>query len=139
VAGILALSSWQAGLSRQSPGAHWSVALLALTTIGAAIVLGRGRQRTTSGQWTAQNTLSVTTWRSRARADVVSTIVWTLLTVGVVGWDLLSFLFQARNLPTLSYFIGHVTRYPVGRGILFALWLGIGVYLASARRVERRQ
>lgn len=138
-AGILALSIWQAHLSRDSAAAHWSVALLVLTAIGAAIVLGRGRQLDTARRWAARNVLFVRTWRSQPRPAVVSALVWTVLIVGVVGWDLVSFLFQSHALPTLSYFIGHVTRYPLGRGLLFALWLGVGAYLASAQRAEKPQ
>jgi hypothetical protein len=138
-AGIVALSTWQSHLSRHSSAAHWSVALLALAAVGAAIVLGRGRQRDTVRRWADRNRLFVRTWRSQSRPAVVSALVWTVLIVGVVGWDLVSFLFQSHDLPTLSYFVGHVTRYPLGRGVLFALWLGVGVYLVSARRVERPQ
>jgi hypothetical protein len=138
-AGIVALSTWQAHLSRRSSGAHWSVALLGVAAVGAAIVLGRGRQRDTARRWAARNLAFVRTWRSQSRSAVVSALVWTVLIVGVVGWDLVSFLFQSHDLPTLSYFIGHVTRYPLGRGLLFALWLGIGAYLVSAQRVGRPQ
>jgi hypothetical protein len=137
VAAFLALSTWQAHLSRHSSGAHWGVALLTLTALGAAVALGRGRQRDTTHQWAVQNRIFVRTWRSQSRSTVVSALVWTVLIVGVVAWDLVSFLLQSHDFPTLSYFIGHVTRYPVGRGLLFALWLGVGAYLASARRVER--
>ena len=139
LAGILALSTWQAHLSRHSSDAHWSVALLALTTLGAAVVLGHGRQQDTTRRWTARNLLFVRTWRSQPRPAVVSTFVWSVLIVGVVGWDLVSFLFQSHALPTLSYFIGHVTRHAPGRGLLFALWLGVGAYLASGRREESRR
>jgi hypothetical protein len=137
VAGVVALSTWQAHFSRRSPGAHWSVAILALTALGAAFLLGHGRQRDTACQWTARNLHFVRTWRSHPRPAVVSALVWSVLVVGVVGWDLVSFIVQSHSLPTLSYFIGHVTRYPLGRGLLFALWLGIGAYLAAGRRVER--
>jgi hypothetical protein len=139
VAAIVALSAWQAHLSRRSPGAHWSVALLALAALGAAVILGRGRQHDTTRRWMARNLHSIRTWRSRARPDVVSGLVWTVLIVGVVAWDLVSFLLQSHDLPTLSYFVGHVTRHPLGRGLLFALWLGIGTYLATARRTERQR
>jgi hypothetical protein len=139
VAGTVALSTWQAHLSRQSAGAHWSVAVLALTVLGAAIVLGHGRQHETARQWTARALLFVRNWRSRPRPAVVSALVWTVLVIGVVGWDLVSFIFQSHALPTLSYFIGHVTRYPLGRGLLFALWLGVGACLAASRHAERPQ
>jgi hypothetical protein len=139
VAGILALSTWQAHLSRRSPDAHWSVALVALTTIGAAILLGHGRQQDTARRWAAHNLLIVRKWKSLPRPAVVSTLVWSALLLGVVGWDLVSFIFQSHALPTLSYFIGRVTGDAPGRGLLFALWLGVGAYLASARRIGRPQ
>ena len=139
VAGALALSTWQAHLSRQSPAARWSVAIVVVVTFGVALALGRGRQSDSTRRWVARNVLFVRTWRTQSRPAVVSALVWTALIVGVVVWDLVSFVFQSHALPTLSYFIGHVTRYPLGRGLLFAAWLGIGAYLACACRTERQQ
>jgi hypothetical protein len=139
VAGALALSTWQAHLSRHSPGAHWSVAIVVVVTFGVALTLGRGRQSDSTRRWVARNVLFVRTWRIQSRSAFISALVWTALIVGVVVWDLVSFVFQSHALPTLSYFIGHVTRYPLGRGLLFAAWLGIGAYLACARRTERPQ
>ena len=136
---VLALSAWQAPLSRQSSGAHWSVALLVVAAFGVALVLGRGRQYETTRRWVARNVHYVRTWRTQSRAAVVSAFVWAVLIGGVVTWDLVSFVVQSHDLPTLSYFIGHVTRYAVGRGLLFAVWLGVGAYLVSARRAERPQ
>lgn len=136
---ILALSAWQAQLSRDSSGAHWSVALLVVTAFGAALILGRGRQDQTTRRWVARNVHFVRIWRTQSRSAVVSALVWAVLIGGVVAWDLVSFVVQSHALPTLSYFIGHVTRYAVGRGLLFAAWLGVGAYLVSARRAERRQ
>jgi hypothetical protein len=138
-AGIVALSTWQANLARDSPGAHWSVALLVLAGIGAAIVLGRGRQDRTTRLWAAQNLHFIRAWRTQPRPMVASAICWIVLIGGVVGWDLASFLIQSHGFPTLSYFIGHMTRHPLGRGLLFALWLGVGAYLVSARRIQRPQ
>jgi hypothetical protein len=138
-AGLVALSIWQANLTRDSPAAHWSVALLVLAGVGAAIVLGRGRQDRTTRRWVGQNLHLVRAWRTQPRPLLVSAICWTVLIGGVVGWDLTSFVVQSHTFPTLSYFIGHVTRYPLGRGLLFALWLGVGAYLVSARRIERPQ
>jgi hypothetical protein len=136
---FLALSAWQAELSRDSSDAHWCVALLIVAGFGAALVLGRGRQNQTTRRWVARNVHLVRTWRTRPRSAVVSGLVWAVLIGAVVAWDLVSFVFQSHDLPTLSYFIGHVTRDAVGRGLLFAAWLGVGAYLASARRAERPQ
>jgi len=138
-AGIVALSTWQANLARDSSAAHWSVALLVLAGVVAAIVIGRGRQDRTTRRWAGQNLHFILTWRTQPRPLVVSAICWTVLIGGVVGWDLASFLIQSHAFPTLSYFIGHVTRDPLGRGLLFALWLGVGAYLVSARHIERPQ
>ena len=138
-AGAVALSTWQAHLSRDSAAAHWSVAILVVVAFAVAVVLGRGRRRDSTRRWMARNLLFVRTWRTRPRPTVVSALVWTVLIVGVVAWDLVSFVCQSHSLPTLSYFIGHVTRYPLGRGLLFAAWLVVGAYLVSARRSERRQ
>jgi len=135
----VALSVWQAHLGRDSPAAHWSVAILVVVAFAVAVVLGRGRQRESSRRWMARNLLFVRTWRTQSRATVMSALVWTVLIVGVVAWDLVSFAYQSHSLPTLSYFIGHVTRYPLGRGLLFAAWLGVGAYLVSAHRSERPQ
>jgi hypothetical protein len=136
---LVALSTWQAQLTRDSSGAHWSVALLVVAAFGAALVLGRGSQYLRTRQWVARSFHFVQAWRTRSRATVVSALVWAALIGGVVAWDLVSFVFQSHDLPTLSYFIGHVTRYAAGRGLLFAAWLVVGAYLVSARRAERSQ
>jgi len=61
-------------------------------------------------------------------------VVWVLLVLAVIGWDLNSFAHQAHDLPTLSYLIGRVTRWRWGRGTFFAAWLALGVGLAAGRR-----
>jgi len=135
VAGVIALSAWQAQLSRDSAGAHWGVALVVRAVV-SAIILGRRRQSRTTAAWIAGNIRAVRSWRSQPVGAVISTLVWTVVIAGVVGWDLVSFIYQSPALPTLSYFIGHVTRYRVGRGLFFALWLVVGVFLVSGWRTE---
>ncbi|MGO8859295.1 MAG: hypothetical protein ACLQRH_00790 [Acidimicrobiales bacterium] len=134
VAGAMALSAWQAQLTRDSSAAHWIVALVIVAATVVAIVIGRGRQRQTARAWVAGSVRAIRAWRSQSVGAVVSAIVWTVLIVGVLAWDLASFIVHSPRVPTLSYFIGHVTRYEVGRGLLFALWLGVGSYLVSAWR-----
>jgi hypothetical protein len=104
-----------------------------------ALVLGRRRQRQTSRTWVAQSAHGVHTWRMQPRSMVVAVILWAALVAATVGWDLVSFIFQSHALPTLSYFIGQVTRYRIGRGLCFALWLGLGGYLVAGWRTKARQ
>jgi len=61
------------------------------------------------------------------------------LIVGVIGWDLTSFAFGSPLLPTLSTFVGHVTRYRIGRGLVFVSWLVVGSYLVAGERTELPQ
>jgi hypothetical protein len=138
-AALIALSIWAAGRSRDDPGAQWSVAVVIGAAFGAAAVLGQGRQRQTGSTWVADNARWVRHWCRQPRAQVVAVAVWTALLLAVVGWDLVSFVAQAHAYPTLSYYIGRVTRYPVGRGLVFALWLGLGGYLAAGRRTGTRR
>jgi hypothetical protein len=129
-----ALSAWQGGLTRESTAAHWSVILVVVGSLVALVALGRGRQRQTSRAWAAAGLRAVGTWRRQPAPVVLSVVVWSVLFGAVVGWDLVSFIGQSHSLPTLSYYIGHVSRYAVGRGALFALWLGLGAYLVAGGR-----
>jgi hypothetical protein len=136
VTGVIAVSAWQAQLSRDSAGAHWAVALVVLGAVVSTIILGRRRQSQTTAAWIAGNIRAVRSWRSQPIGAVISVIVWAVVIGGIIGWDVVSFIYQSHNLPTLSYFIGHVTRYRVGRGIFFALWLVVGAFLVSGCRTE---
>jgi hypothetical protein len=135
VAGV-ALSVWQAGLSRDSAGAHWSVAVVGVAAVVMMILLGWHRQRLTSRAWA--RCLVEVGWRGRAhpRRTAVSVLVWTTLIVGVIGWDLVSFIAQSPSFPTLSTLVGHITRYRVGRGLAFALWLTLGSFLMVGYRAR---
>jgi hypothetical protein len=109
-----------------------------LAAVVGAVVVGRGRQRRTTGAWLVQDARAIRAWRSRPAALVLSVAVWVALVGATVGWDLTSFMAQSHSLPTLSYVIGRVTRYPAGRGAAFVLWLGLGVYIAAGWRAEER-
>jgi hypothetical protein len=132
----IALSSWEARLTRDSPGAHWSVALLGVGAFVAMIVLGWHRQRQTTGAWLSQTVEIEWRWRAQPRATAVSVLMWSVLIVTVIGWDLFSFVVQSSSFPTLSILIGHVTRYQSGRGLVFALWLVAGSYLVAGWRAR---
>jgi hypothetical protein len=138
-AALIALCVWVAGRSRDDPAAQWGVAVLIGAALGAAAILGQGRQRQTGPIWVADNARWIRQWRRQPKAQLVAVGVWTVLILAAVGWDLVSFAAQAHAYPTLSYFIGRVTRYPVGRGLLFGLWLALGAYLAAGRRAGARR
>ncbi len=134
IAGGVALSAWQAGQSRDAGATHWTVLLTVAVALLGALALGRGRQRQTVRAWLAVTAGALGAWRARPRVAVGSVVVWTALAVAVVGWDLVSFIHQSHDLPTLSYYVGRVTRYPAGRGACFAVWLGLGAFLAVGGR-----
>jgi len=135
----IALSSWEALLTRDSPGAHWSVALSGAGALVALIVLGWHRQRQTGRAWLRRTAELGWDWRAQPRATSVSALVWAVLIAGVIGWDLFSFVVQSPSFPTLSILIGHVTRYRIGRGLVFALWLVAGSYLVAGWRARTPQ
>jgi len=123
---------------RQSPAAHWSVGLSIAAVVGLALVVGRGRQAQRSLPWVSDAGRSITGWR-RTRRLSAAVAVWIVLLMAVVAFDLVSFLHQSHDLPTLSYEIGRVTRWHWGRALVFAAWLAAGVGLATACLVPRRR
>lgn len=143
VAGGLALATWEGGQGRRTPAAHWSVGLVIAIGAVAALHVGWGAHRRTTRRWLGQiagalgSATRAEDWRHR-RALRAGVLAWVLLAAAVIGWDLVSFLVQSANLPTLSRLAGDVTRFRWGRGGVFALWLALGAYLAAGwRRVER--
>jgi polyferredoxin len=115
---------------------------VALVVVGAVLVVlgfGQRRQRQTSRMWLATNIREVRRWPNQPRTAVVAVIAWTVLFGAIVGWDLVSFAYQTHMLPTLSYYIGRLTRHQLGRGAIFALWLGLGAYLALGWRTGWRR
>jgi hypothetical protein len=135
---LVALAVWEGLQWRQGPAAHWSVGLSIAAVVALALVVGRGRQAQQSSAWVSEAGRSVTGWR-RTRRLSAAVAVWIVLLVAVVGFDLVSFLHQSHDLPTLSYEIGRLTKWHRGRAVVFAAWLAAGVGLAAARLVPRRR
>lgn len=133
---LVALAVWEGMQWRQSPAAHWSVGLSIAVAVVLALVLGRGRQAQRSSAWVSEAGRSVTGWRRTPRLSG-AVAVWAVLILAVVGFDLVSFLHQSHDLPTLSYEIGRLTRWHWGRAVVFAAWLAAGVGLATACLVPR--
>jgi hypothetical protein len=115
------------------------VEFVGFAAVVATVVLGWGRQRASNRMWALTTVRSAWKWRSQPAASVVSVLVWSILIAGVVGWDLCSFVVHSPSFPTLSTLVGHVTRHPVGRGLLFASWLALGWYVAVGGRAESRR
>jgi hypothetical protein len=135
LAALVALAAWEGTLDRQSAAAHWSVAAVIAAAIVVTVVAGRSRQRTTSRAWLS-SWRSATGWRERP-VYAAGVGVWVVVVLAVVGWDVTSFAVQTHDLPTLSYFVGRVTRYEWGRAAVFAAWLAVGGYLAVGWRRGR--
>jgi len=138
VAAAAALSAWEGSLWRDQPSAHWSVAACIAGTAALALLAGHGRQRMTSVEWLAEAWRSGTDPARRRSTYGRGVTVWAILVAAAIAWDLTSFAAQVHDLPTLSYFAGHVTAHHWGRSLVFAAWLALGAYLALAWRTAGR-
>lgn len=127
---LVTLAVWEGMQVRQSAAAHWSVAVVIVVSVVAAVVAGWGRQRATTRAWLAAGGRAIGRRRS-APLYAAGVVVWVLLILAVIGWDLNSFVHQAHDLPTLSYYVGRVTRWRWGRALVFATWLAAGVGLVT--------
>jgi hypothetical protein len=134
---LVTLALWEGTLSRQSAAAHWSVAVVAIVTVAAVLIAGWGRQQMGSGTWLTGAVRAIGRWR-RTPLFAAGIAVWALLVLTVIGWDLNSFVHQAHDLPTLSYYFGRVTRWWWGRALVFAVWLAAGVGLVAGWRRQAR-
>jgi hypothetical protein len=133
------LSVWQGELSRDALGAHRSVEVVGAAAVVAVFVLGWSRQHRTTRDWSAATVRLTWGWRDEPRERRISLLAWCAVASGVIGWDLFSFAIQSASYPTLSTLVGHVTRYPVGRGLLFGLWLVVGAYAVAGWRAPSRR
>ena len=69
---------------------------------------------------------SMSNWEVKVvRHPLVGYLVWGLLFGALFAWEGLS-LARVASLPTLSDVFRVIMRYPVGRWVLFALWLWTG-------------
>jgi hypothetical protein len=120
-----ALAGWEGTLARQSPQAHWSIAVVIALAFVAAVIAGLGRQRSRSGQWLHRSGHALVRWRGKV-GYASGVAVWVALILAFIGWDLNSFVHQVHYLPTLSYEIGRLTRFIWGRALVFWVWLLFG-------------
>ena len=121
---------------QQSAAAHWSVGAVIVLGLGAAVVFGRGRQRSPSRAWARSSLRAVRHWWAHPIRSA-SVALWVLVLLVTAGWDAYSFSHQSDRLPTLSRVFGGITRYPLGRASVFLLWLGLGaIIIFSERRTD---
>jgi hypothetical protein len=136
VTAALALSVVEGAQSQSSAVAHVSVLAIIAAVLVAATVLGRGRQETTVPRWVTGP------WQLRRHLaeeprTAIGAATWSFLALAAIGWDLYSFARQRHDLPTLSRIFGDLTGHWAGKSVVFALWLALGVALATGWRRPR--
>jgi len=136
VVAAAAFSWWEGGLSQSSTAAH--AGILAAIGVGfvSAVALGAGRQAVPSAQW-ARGPVAVRRHWVDSPAATLGVVVWVVLILAAIGWDLNSFAHQSHDLPTLSSIFGHLTSTRGGRATVVALWLVFGAALAAGWRRPR--
>jgi hypothetical protein len=136
VAAAAAFSWWEGGLHQYSAAAHWSILAAIALTLASAVVAGVRRQAATTGGW-IRGPLPVRRHLAEAPRTTVAVLVWIVLVLAIIGWDLNSFAHQRHDLPTLSSIFGHLTSSRGGRAAVVALWLTLGAALAVGWRRPR--
>jgi hypothetical protein len=128
-----ALSAFEGTLSEGRTAAHVGVLVAIGLAFSVALAAGARRQLQPSLEW-GRGPFALRRHLHEDRTASLGSLVWTLLVLGVVGWDLNSFARQSHRLPTLSTIFGHLSAHPAGRGALFFGWLVLGGALAVGWR-----
>ncbi len=136
IAAAAAFAWWEGGLRQSSPAAHWGILAAIAVGLVTALVAGRGRQAVTSADW-ARGPVALRRHYAEDPATTLGAVVWVVLILAAIGWDLNSFVHQSHNLPTLSSIFGHLTSTRGGRAAMVALWLALGAALATGWRRAR--
>jgi hypothetical protein len=136
VAAAAAFAWWEGGLHQSSTAAHVSVLVTNGVFLLGAVSAGVGRQAAPVGVW-VRGPLSVRRHLAEDTAATVAVVVWIVLVLVPIGWDLNSFVHQSHDLPTVSWIVGHATSSHGGRAVVFALWLTLGGTLALGWRRPR--
>ncbi len=126
----MAFAAWEGGKPYTTTDAHVSIAVVIAVVVLVALYSGHHRQEMKSLTWLKGMGRSIRRYLSNPDIQGTGALVWLVFFMAYFGWDLNSFLHQQRDLPTLSYLIGRVTRYYAGRSVLVAGWLLGGWYLA---------
>ncbi|MHB8262435.1 MAG: hypothetical protein ACYDGY_01615 [Acidimicrobiales bacterium] len=127
---ILVFAAWEGGKPYTTASAHISIALAIAAVVLAALYGGRNLQEVKSFTWLKATGGSIRRYLSHPGMQGTGVLVWLIFFMAYFGWDLNSFLHEQHDLPTLSYLIGRVTRYYIGRFLFVTGWLLVGWYLA---------
>jgi hypothetical protein len=136
LAAAVAFCWWEGGLHQFQGAAHWGVLGAIALVLAVSLGAGIGHQATPPGQW-VRGPLSVRRHYRSDPARTLAVVLWVVLVLAVIGWDLFSFVHQSHDLPTLSSIAGHVTSSRPGRAALVAAWLALGTGLALGWRRPR--
>jgi hypothetical protein len=131
VSAALAFSWWEGAQPQGSQNAHVSlIATLAAAAL-AVLVMAWRRRGTHADPANQLEDLAP----GHTRTSVV--LGWLVVIGAVVAWDLVSFVVQAHDFPTLSYLFGRVTRFRIGRAGVFLAWLALGGAIGVRRAPAR--
>ena len=114
---LLAFGWWFTDRRPFSPGALEALAVAAVVVVAAALV---HRRRTRTG-----------TPVPRAKWFRTSAVLWCVVVVAVVAWELVALPRPRATHPTISSMIESVEQYHVLRLALFVLWVALGWTIAS--------
>ncbi len=100
-----------------------AVALAGVVVLGFAHRMRAGRLAAGDG--------AASTAELRGRSSTgLSRLVWALLALGVVGFELAQLFMSPRSAhPTLSALLDPIGHSTAGRAIMFAVWLAAGIWL----------
>jgi hypothetical protein len=133
LAAALAFAWWEGGLRQSQVPAHVGVLVVIGLGFATALVAGRRRQAIGTAAW-VRGPLAVRRHLAEDPAGTLGALVWIVLVLAAIGWDLNSFVHQSHDLPTLSSIFGHLTSTRGGRATVVALWLALGAALATGWR-----
>jgi hypothetical protein len=136
ICGVLGLlfACWEGYLRWPSKAAHISILTAIVVMFALALVAGRYRQPMSTAAWLSRIGAAIRQPSTRSPVAIVGALIWLMLVLAVAGWDLHSFLLEQHSLPTLSYLIGRVSRFALGRSVLVATWLALGGFFVLANR-----
>ena len=130
----LGFAWWEGYHPWPSLAAHISIVSAIIVVVASAVLVGRRRQSLSSRSWLHRVGAGLRNPTKRSPLFLAGAIVWVVLVLAIAGWDFHSFLREVPSLPTLSYLIGRVSRFVVGRSILVAAWLALGAFFAFSHR-----